>query len=153
MIIVSYKEKCNTFYEKKIYKNTFNKKYIQIKGNRMGKRRNFNVSDGNNLTTFHLQLLTNTIDTKKFPFTKLILERNVSEEEYAELFRQLEQFDLEYKEQLEEGLLDYSSLLIKFATILTKKLPPKETVSALLQEGYFPELMEEFSKLIRRSVL
>ncbi|GIO25684.1 DUF1878 family protein [Ornithinibacillus bavariensis] len=106
-----------------------------------------------NLATFQIQLLTKIIDIEKFPFTKLVIEKNVSPEEYDGLFHLLEVLNQEFMEQKEEGLLDYSSLLVKFAGLLTEKLAPAETIYGLKKEGYFPELMEEFTQLMEKDIL
>ncbi|MEN2767720.1 DUF1878 family protein [Ornithinibacillus xuwenensis] len=107
----------------------------------------------NNLATFQLQLLSRTIDETQYPFTKLVIERNITEEEYDELFQLLGRIEEQYLEQKEEGLLNFSSLLVCFAGMLNEKLEPTETVMALKDEGYFPLLLEEFIKLINEGKL
>jgi hypothetical protein len=108
------------------------------------------VSEGNNLATFQLQLLTKIIDCNKFPFTKLVMEHKLTEEEYNQLFQMLETMSQEYSQQIEEGLLDYSYTLIKFVGILNEKLDATETIYALRKEGYYPELLDEFIKIIEK---
>ncbi|WP_010093721.1 DUF1878 family protein [Ornithinibacillus scapharcae] len=112
-----------------------------------------NNNEADNLATFQIQLLTNIIDIKKFPFTKLIMERRVTEKEYTELFEMLERLNMEYRQQKEEGLLDYSTHLMRFVGMLTEKLDPTETILALECEGYYPELLGEFIRLIHKNGL
>lgn len=112
-----------------------------------------NENEANNLTGFQIQLLTRIIDIKKFPFTKLVMERSVTEKEYSELFAMLEKLNMEYRQQKEEGLLDYSSHLIRFVGMLTEKLDPTETIFALKREGYYPELLGEFIRLMQKDGL
>ncbi|HEX6593584.1 MAG TPA: DUF1878 family protein [Bacillota bacterium] len=99
-------------------------------------------------TTFHLQLLLQTMNIEQYPFIKLIIINNLSSQEYEELFMLLEQLNEMYKVQKEEGLLDFTSLLIHFAGMLNQKLDPTETIYALKKEGHFPNLMEEFMQII-----
>ncbi|WP_042149170.1 DUF1878 family protein [Paucisalibacillus sp. EB02] len=107
----------------------------------------------NNLATFQLQLLSKIIDINKFPFTKLVMEHRLTEDEYNKLFSLLEDMNREYRQQKEEGLLNYSSHLVKFAGMLNEKLDPTETVYALHKEGYYPELLGEFIRLIKKDGL
>ncbi|WP_246187688.1 DUF1878 family protein [Ornithinibacillus caprae] len=102
----------------------------------------------NDTATFHLQLLTKTLDMQKYPFIKLIIERTITNEEYDELFHLLHTLNSKYEVQKEDGLLDFSSLLIHFAGMLNEKLDPNETIFALKAEGYFVELMNTFIKII-----
>lgn len=100
---------------------------------------------------FQIQLLSKTLDQKRYPFTKLIIERNVTKQEYENLFCLLEQLNDRYQKQKEAGLLDYTSLLIHFAGMLNEKLQPNETIYALKKEGYFPSLMDEFIHILKES--
>ncbi|GEN30727.1 hypothetical protein HNQ35_001602 [Cerasibacillus quisquiliarum] len=101
-------------------------------------------------TAFHLQLIMDLIDMKKYPFKKLLIEKDLSEQEYKDLLQLLDHLNFEYKEQKEQGLLDYTSLLIHFVGMLNEKLSPNETILALQQEGYYKELMDEFIFLLNR---
>jgi Protein of unknown function (DUF1878) len=112
-----------------------------------------NMPWDNNLATFQLQLLSKIIDIKKYPFTKLVMVHKLTEDEYNELFTLLEGMDREYRQQKEEGLLDYSSHLVKFAGMLNEKLNPTETIFALHKEGYYPDLLGEFIRLIKKDGL
>lgn len=107
--------------------------------------------DSRTITSFQIQLLSRIIDMGKHPFIKLMIEHNISEEEYDELFALLELQQAAYEEQKEEGLLNFSSLLIEFAGLLNEKLDPTTTIHALRQENYFPELMDEYIKILKES--
>jgi len=97
---------------------------------------------------FHIQLLTNIIDMDEYPFTKLIIENSLSKQEYDKVMSLLDDLNKLYVEQKEEGLLDFSSLLIKFAGMLNEKLDPNETIFALKKEGYYPSLINEFITIL-----
>ena len=99
-------------------------------------------------TTFHIQLLLKIIDIEQFPFIQMVIEKELTHEEYEELFHLLHDIERKYEQQKEEGLLNFSSLLVHFAGMLHEKLEPTETIQALKREGYFPELMTEFMKVM-----
>ncbi|GGN60647.1 DUF1878 family protein [Oceanobacillus indicireducens] len=103
------------------------------------------------ITSFQIQLLSRIIDMDEYPFLKLVIEQNISEEEYDELFAHLKIQQAMYEEQKNEGLLDFSSLLIEFAGLLNEKLDPTTTIYALRKENYFPELMDEYIKILQES--
>ncbi|WP_040954590.1 DUF1878 family protein [Virgibacillus sp. SK37] len=102
------------------------------------------------LAEFHLSLISRIIDMRRYPFTRLIMERNITNPEYKELMKLLEDLDDKYHTQRKEGLLDFSSLLIQFAGMLNEKLEPTETIYALNQEEIHKELMSEFMKIIQQ---
>ncbi|ASN07439.1 hypothetical protein CFK40_16985 [Virgibacillus necropolis] len=104
------------------------------------------------MMSFHVQLLSRLIDVNQYPLVKLVIENNVTEEEYSELFQLLQMLESKYLLQKEEGFLDFTSLLIHFAGMLTEKLEPNETIYALEREGYFPQLIKEFITLLERGI-
>ncbi|WP_084268838.1 DUF1878 family protein [Oceanobacillus damuensis] len=104
-----------------------------------------NTNDG---SSFHIQLLSKIIDMNKYPLTKLIIENNITREEYMELMKMIQRLNDTYELQKEEGFLDFSSLLVHFAGMLNEKLDPNETIEALAKEKYFPLLMAEFRKIL-----
>ena len=107
--------------------------------------------ESSTITSFQIQLLSRIIDMDEYPFIKLVIEHNISEEEYDELFALLELQQAVYEEQKEEGLLAFSSLLIEFAGLLNEKLNPTPTIYALRREKYFLELMDEYIKILKES--
>ncbi|WP_337193901.1 DUF1878 family protein [Pontibacillus yanchengensis] len=100
------------------------------------------------MIAFHVRLLSQMSKTDHYPFTKMILEKGLKEEEYQEVLSLLHTLQNMYEEQKEEGLLDYTSLLIHFAGMLNMKLHPDDTMDALHKEGKYEELMEEFKKCL-----
>ncbi|RKQ31275.1 DUF1878 family protein [Oceanobacillus halophilus] len=101
-----------------------------------------------NTSSFHIQLLSKIIDIDQYPFIKLMIINNISENEYEDLFQLLTQLEDTFQQQKEEGLIDFTSLLVRFAGMLNEKLDPNETIFALKKEGYYPSLMDEFTKII-----
>ena len=99
--------------------------------------------------SFQIQLLSKIIDMNKYPLIKLVIEKNIEQNEYEDLFSLLERLNDQYEQQKEEGFLDFSSLLVEFAGMLNEKLSPDETIYALRKEKYFPELMDAFLKIIK----
>lgn len=114
----------------------------------------FYMTKNNNkdITNFQVQLLARLIDINKYPLTKMIIEKNITQEEYTELFQLLQRLEIEYELQKEEGLMDFTSLLVQFAGMLNKKLEPNTTIHAMKKEGYFPDLLKEFVKLLKEGI-
>lgn len=99
-------------------------------------------------TAFHLQLLSNIIDLNNHPVTQLIIESNLTKEEYDELINMLHMLQTKYEVQKGEGFLDFTTLLIHFAGMLNVKLNPNATIYALKKEGYYPSLLTAFTTII-----
>ncbi|MDC3417275.1 DUF1878 family protein [Aquibacillus salsiterrae] len=93
---------------------------------------------------FQIKLLTQTSDLKRFPFTKLVIQHQLTEEEYEEIFHLLDKLNDEFIQQKEEGFLNFEPLLLHFVGMLTTKLNPFETIDALKKEGHYPSLMDVF---------
>ncbi|MBM7571449.1 DUF1878 family protein [Aquibacillus albus] len=89
---------------------------------------------------FHVELLMDICELEKYPFTRLIIKKQMSQKEYEETLRLLETLYSKFVSQKEEGLLDYTDLLLEYVGMLNDKLPPIETLQALKKEGYFPSL-------------
>ncbi|AXI08709.1 hypothetical protein CUC15_07180 [Oceanobacillus zhaokaii] len=104
----------------------------------------------NDSSSFHIHLLSKVIDMDQYPFIKLIIENNITFEEYKELMGSLHKLNETFEQQKEEGLMDYTILLIHFAGMLNEKLEPNRTIYALKKEGYFPSLMNTFIEIINR---
>lgn len=107
-------------------------------------------TEQNETINFYLQLLSKTIDMKQFPFTRVIIENNITKDEYEKLLNMLEKLHYHYINQKEEGFLDFSSLLDRFAGMLDERLDTSKTVYALKKEGYFPSLMDEFIHIMEK---
>jgi hypothetical protein len=105
--------------------------------------------DKNKNTSFQIQLLSKIIDMDQYPFIKLMIEHDINEEEYREILDLLGRQQSLYKEQKEEGLLDFTSFLIEFAGMLNEKLDPTETIIALRKENYFTDLMDEYLSILK----
>ncbi|WP_373895637.1 DUF1878 family protein [Virgibacillus natechei] len=106
--------------------------------------------NNNDTTSFHLQLLSTIMDLNAYPLINLIIENNITYKEFVELMYLLQNLEAQYNIQREEGFLDFTSLLVEFAGMLTEKLDPNKTIYALKKEGYFPSLMAEFTTIIER---
>lgn len=102
----------------------------------------------NEHSSYHIQLLTELVNMDKHPMTQLIIDNNLSKEEWEELIDMLNHLNARYKEQ--KGLVDFTPLLIEFAGRLNEKLNPNETIVALKKEKYFPSLMHIFIRIIKR---
>ncbi|MCA1022580.1 DUF1878 family protein [Halobacillus litoralis] len=101
--------------------------------------KNVNLCD---TLSFQLKLLSSMKEIDRYPFTKLVIERNLTEREYDETMNLLQTLSDIYEAEREEGLLDYSSLLFHYAGMVCWKLPITQSLAALHSEGYYKELTE-----------
>ncbi|MBN8233638.1 DUF1878 family protein [Halobacillus kuroshimensis] len=101
--------------------------------------KNVNLCD---TLSFQLKLLSSIKEIDYYPFTKLVIEKDLTEMEYNEMMHLLQTLSDLYKEEKEEGLLDHSSLLFHYAGMVCWKLPITDSLEALQKEGYYKELTE-----------
>ncbi|PAD35042.1 DUF1878 domain-containing protein [Terribacillus saccharophilus] len=99
-----------------------------------GKGSVFMEEEKKSTLSFHLHLIAETGVLDKYPFRKLLIERNINEEEYAAVLKMLQRLNRLYKEQKEEGLLDYTSLLLEFVGMMPEKLYYWDVLLALREE-------------------
>jgi len=107
-------------------------------------------SKWSDIQAFQIQMLSRTLDSNRYPLTKLLIERNFTKQEHDELFHLLNHLNERFEKEKEEGFLDFTSLLVHFAGMLCEKVEPNETIVALKKEGYYPALMEEFMSILKR---
>lgn len=91
---------------------------------------------------FHLQLVMKIEEFSRYPFTKLVIDHNLTEFEYTDTLELLNVLNEKMMEEKAEGLIHYEPLLLHFAGMLCYKLPVEDTIDALSEEGIYPGLME-----------
>jgi len=97
---------------------------------------------------FHMRLLAKMEEEGEHPFYRLVIDRGLTEAEVAEVFQLCVEVNKKMHEQIEEGLLNRSTLLTHFVGMLNIKLDPLMTIKALLaQEETYRELMETLLKV------
>ncbi|WLR47624.1 DUF1878 family protein [Halobacillus litoralis] len=96
---------------------------------------------------FHLNLLLEVEEMKRYPFTKLVIEKTLTKKEYKETLQLLEILNERYEEDVANGLIDHSNLMLHFAGMLCYKLPIEEALKALNQQGLYPELVNQLIHL------
>ncbi|MYL51156.1 DUF1878 family protein [Halobacillus litoralis] len=96
---------------------------------------------------FHLNLLLEVEEMKKYPFTKLVIEKSLTKKEYKETLQLLEILHERYEEDIANGLINHSNLMIYFAGMLCYKLPIDEALEALNQQGLYPKLTNQLHRL------
>lgn len=107
------------------------------------------LEKGNQCETFafHLNLLLEVEEMKKYPFTKLVIEKSLTKKEYKETLQLLETLNERYEEDVANGLMNHSNLVIHFAGMLCYKLPIEEALQALDQQGLYPKLTNQLIRL------
>jgi len=101
--------------------------------------------------TFYVKLLMEMKELDEYPFIKMFIEKGVTEKEYQELMVLLSNIQEEYESQKENGMLDFTGLLIQFAGELNPKLHPDELMNALIKEERYHEVMTELKKIREKS--
>lgn len=97
---------------------------------------------------YHQELLTDFIDEADYPFTRLIIRKNLSREEVIQFYDLCDQMNKKLQEQKAEGLVYFHPLLKEFSKKLNKKLDVEETIEACIKQNLYIELMEELKKYI-----
>ena len=97
---------------------------------------------------YHQELLTDFIDEADYPFTRLIIRKNLSREEVIQFYDLCDQINKKLQEQKAEGLVYFHPLLKEFSKKLNKKLDVEETIEACIKQNLYIELMEELKKYI-----
>ncbi|UOQ92762.1 YhaI family protein [Halobacillus shinanisalinarum] len=98
---------------------------------------------------FHLQLLLQVKEMKQYPFTKMVIHYGLTEEEYRQTLRLFEELEDTYEQDLENGLIDHSLLLIHFAGMLSYKMPVERTIIAMYEENIYPLLTNKLLQLLK----
>jgi hypothetical protein len=99
---------------------------------------------------FYIQLLLEGTTLRSRPFYELVVKKELTKQEFDDIFEICEELSKKYDEQKAEGLIDYVPLLIQFVGMLTPKIAPKEAIEALAKQGLYKSLMMEFSEIIER---
>jgi Protein of unknown function (DUF1878) len=95
---------------------------------------------------YYMSLMMTMMDTRKFPFFALIIQKGITKEEVEYLLAKCEALSEEMTKQKREGLLWFYPLLLSFKEALPANLSVLETVKALEEQGLYTQLMFELKK-------
>jgi Protein of unknown function (DUF1878) len=98
---------------------------------------------------YYQTLLLQMIDSNRFPFYRLVMEKGLSKEEIEDIYRLCNELSFLHEEQKAQGLVIFTDLLTQFVGQLNAKLDIVETVQALLKQGLYSSLMKELLVLMR----
>ncbi|WNB91448.1 DUF1878 family protein [Bacillus sp. NEB1478] len=99
---------------------------------------------------FYNKLTIESVDFSLYPFFRLVMEKKLTEKEVDDIILLCDELEKIFFMQSEEGFVHYTPLLIHFAGMLTSKLNPRETISALLQQDKYITLMNKLYELSMR---
>ncbi|PLR67447.1 DUF1878 family protein [Bacillus sp. UMB0893] len=99
---------------------------------------------------YYQTLLQKMVDPDKYPFYVSVMNSGLSAEEIEEIYRICDELSHLLAEQKEQGLLNYMSLLTRFAGQLNCKLSVDDTIVSLHNQGMYVPLMTEFLTLIQK---
>lgn len=100
---------------------------------------------------YYQALLLQMVDTTRFPFYQLVMEKGLSKSEIEEIYQLLYELEAIHEEQKTQGLVIFTDLLTQFAGQLNAKLDVNETILALHRQKLYPILMSELVELIKSS--
>ncbi|MBM7702685.1 DUF1878 family protein [Metabacillus iocasae] len=103
-----------------------------------------------NRLEYYIELLSESAVLQGRPFVELVIKRELTKEEASEIYRLCEELNKVYDEQKAEGFVDFTPLLTQFVGMLNHKLTPNETIQAIMKEGMYLPLMNEFVSIIER---
>lgn len=95
---------------------------------------------------FHQQLIAESLGDMH-AFTKLVILKDLSEEEVRGFFQLCDELNKEMQEQKAEGFVYFHPLLKKWREKLNRKLDPEGTIHACLLQGIYQELMVELARI------
>ncbi|MBD1380711.1 DUF1878 family protein [Metabacillus arenae] len=99
---------------------------------------------------FYISLLLQMVDDTKYPFFKLVIENQLSEEEVTEVIELCKQTEIDFYVQKEQGWVIYEDLLAQFVGQLNSKLPVNQVIKSLYDQEMYSELMGEFLSIIAK---
>jgi hypothetical protein len=99
---------------------------------------------------FYNKLTIESVDLTLYPFFRLVMEKKLTEKEVDDIILLCDELEKTFSMQSEEGFVHYTPLLIHFAGMLSPKLKPKETITALLQQEKYISLMNKLYELTIR---
>ncbi|WLD94075.1 DUF1878 family protein [Alkalihalobacillus sp. AL-G] len=99
---------------------------------------------------FYQRMLGETVDAERYPWFRLVMEINLSEDEVTEVFNLFNILGKQKEELREAGLLDLTPLLLHFVGMLNAKLDPLITAKSLHHQGHFQELNNDLIRLLKK---
>ncbi|KHE67715.1 DUF1878 family protein [Halobacillus sp. BBL2006] len=96
---------------------------------------------------FQLQLLLKMEEMKKYPFAKMVIEKELTKSDYIETLELLEKLDAPYKDDCQSGFIHHQSFPLHYAGMLCHKLPIDESLEALECEDIYPDVEEKLMEL------
>ncbi|RDI47873.1 DUF1878 family protein [Falsibacillus pallidus] len=91
---------------------------------------------------FQQKLLLRMLPHSGHEFDKLIIEKDLSEQEARQFHKLCERLNKEYEEQKAEGFVFYVPLFKEFKESLHPALDPKQVIKACVKQKLYLELMQ-----------
>lgn len=99
-----------------------------------------------NKLEFHQKLLLKMLNSSKYPFYMLVIEKSLGEKDVDAFFNLCDNLSIELEEQKAEGFVYFHPLYHKFKMSLHPNLHAEEVIMSCLNQRLFSPLMEEFRK-------
>lgn len=95
---------------------------------------------------YHQKLLLKMVQAPDYSFYRLVIEKNLTEQEVEEFLSLCSRLNMEFKKEKEEHFVFYAPLFQDFKKQLNIRLQPKEVIEACMKQKMYPELMEALQK-------
>ncbi|OJD59299.1 DUF1878 family protein [Bacillus sp. NH11B] len=99
---------------------------------------------------YYVDLLFKMIDEEKCPFYSLIIKKKARKKDIERILNICEKLNEQYAKEKAEGFLLFDALLDQFEKALPHQLEVNETAEALVKQGLFVPLMNEFLRMIAK---
>lgn len=100
------------------------------------------------LLEYHQSLLLKMISKSTDEFYKLIIEKNLGEEDVRKFQKECDMLSIKFKEQKAEGFIHFHPLFKEFSMILPPKTQAEEVIEACIKQGLYLPLMTELKKYL-----
>ncbi|MCF6136176.1 DUF1878 family protein [Pseudalkalibacillus berkeleyi] len=100
---------------------------------------------------YYQQIMVDTIDPKRFPWYRFIVEAELGKDEVKEVYQLMKELEKEKESLREAGMVDQTSLLLHYVGMLNSTLNPFTTASALKQQGMFVDITAELLEMMKEN--
>jgi hypothetical protein len=100
---------------------------------------------------YYQSLLMEMLDIYKFPFYRLVMEEQLSEDETTEILTLCEELNQRFEEMREEGFVHYTPLLTHYVGMLNPKLNPLTVAQSLYDQKLYDAMMGHLIKMMKRN--
>ncbi|MGD6801489.1 DUF1878 family protein [Rossellomorea vietnamensis] len=95
---------------------------------------------------FQQKLLMEMIPERGYEFYRLVIKKELTEEQVQEFYELCERLNIKCQEQKAEGFVFFAPLFKEFTEELNSRLTPQEVIHACAAQELYPFLMEQLKR-------